>query len=268
MVRNAVLLASLGCMLALTGGCSINAEEVDAEQSVDETQHQLWSFPFQGELTLGDIVKADLTGGDFGHFYAFEGTAGQTVTFVVEWREPESLGFGVDMYVEDASFNTIAQYWDYSETKAHLDVTFPADGTYYLTVGHNFWGWFGTYPYKVGAEPHMCSQVTLVTSEPGYQNGEIYATNNHEPGEGDPWTWSPDMSLGDVTEIGRSVWMGPCNGLIDDSCSASDPQVCGGTIVGGGLFDNACAFRTVVNYESGETSSGIGFHTEDLSCAE
>lgn len=266
MVRKTVHFWPLG-IVALTIGCAAAATP---EDSVGEAEQPLLSFPYQGELQYGDIAKADLTWGDFGHVYSFEGIAGQTVTFVVEWREPESRGLGVDISVDDDSWTNLAQYYAYDETKAHLDVTFPSDGTYYLTVAHNYWGWFGTYPYKVGAEPHMCAQVSLAATLPEYGEGVIYAANNHEPGEGNPWTWSPEFGEGapPMTEIDRDVWMGPCNGLIDDTCGPSDPAVCGGTIVGGGLFDNACAFRTTLNDESGAYSSGVGFYGDASLCSE
>lgn len=264
MVRRTSSLTTLGCLVALACACS----GADApEQPTGQTEQALWSYPFQGELVYGEEHKADLTGGDFGHVYAFEGSAGQSVTFVLEWREPESSGLGVDIWVDDDSYTTLAEYYSWDESKAHVDVTFPQDGTYYLTVAHNFWGWFGRYPYKVAVDPHMCAQVTFDADTPDYDGAKVYAANNHEPGEGDPWTWAPDFGNGDftVTEIARDVKMGACNGHIDDTCSTYDPQVCGGTIVGGGLFDDACAFRTVINAEAGTQSTGVGLYTEELS---
>jgi len=269
MIKNAIAGMKLFCLLGIVLGCE-NTE--DSQLETETTTQELWSYPSQGEILYGEILKADLTGGDFGHKYLFEGTAGETVTFVVEWHEPESNGLGTDLTVLDSTGNVLGESSSWTGTKAHVDVTFSQDGTYYVYVGHYFWGWFGRYPYQLGADPHLCAQVTFVNSVPEWEGYEYYAVNNYEVGEdGDPWSYMPDFNsefTANVTVIERDVKMYPCNAHIDGSCSDSDPQVCGGTIVGGGLYENACAFRTELHTWSSDFSSGLGAFTTDLSVCD
>lgn len=267
MFKNAIAVVSLLCIFVIA------CENVDdTEMETGEITQELWSYPNQGEILYGETVKADIMGGDFGHRYSFEGVAGETVTFVVELHEPESIGLGVDLSVQDSSFHTIATSSSWNDTKAHVNVTFTEDGIYYIYVGHYFWGWFGRYPYKFGADPHLCAQISMVTSMPDWEGYEFYGVNNYEVGEdGDPWSYFPEFSddvAATFTVLERDVKMDACNAHIDGSCSDSDSQVCGGSFVGGGVYDNACAFRNILHTESSDFSTAIGGFTTDLTVCE
>ena len=102
MMRNIIVVLSIFCVFFIA--CE------DADQPEVETataQQELWSYPSQGEILYGDIVKKDVINGDFGHVYAFEGIAGETITFVLEWHEPESNGLGAKIFVKNSWYRTI-----------------------------------------------------------------------------------------------------------------------------------------------------------------
>ena len=269
MVKNSSIVASLiWIIIGLTGCEDMEQTEVSAQQ----TSQALWSYPDQGEILYGETVKADLTWGDFGHRYAFEGIAGETVTFVVEWHEPESLGFGAKLSVQDASYNTIAQGSAWTDTKTHVEVTFTEDGVYTIYVGHNFWGWFGRYPYEFGADPHLCAQLSMVSSMPEWEGMEFYAVENYEVGQdGDPWSYVPEMneeSAATFTVIERDVKLHPCNAHVDGPCTASDPQICGGNMIGGGFYENKCVFSNELHTQASDFSAAMGGFTYDLAYCE
>lgn len=239
----------------------------EGELDVGEDREGLWSYPYRGEIAYGETAEGSMSWLDFGERYAYEGTAGQEVTFVVEWAAPYTTYHGAEIWLEDEEGYVLDEMvtWD---PQAHITVTIPADGTYDLYVAHHGFGWFSSYPYRVGAEPHMCAQLFMTNSAPEWAGFDYVYMVNVAPGaDEDPFTLMPGNP--DLVVEERVVAMAHCDELLDESCDSSDPEVCGATLHGDRVFDNQCELRNAVAADAGPSSSSIGAWTEDLGyCSE
>jgi hypothetical protein len=251
---------------ALMAGCQGATEESVADVDVGENRSALWSYPYRGGLAYGQTARGRMSAWDFGERYAYAGTRGERVTFVVEWDAPATTYHGAEIWLEDRWGYDVAKMVTW-ERQAHIDVTIPEDGTYALYVAHHGFDWFGSFPYTVGAAPHMCARLFMTNSLPEWAGFEYLYVEDLPPGaELDPFTLMPGNP--DLVVTRRVVTMAHCNTIVDGSCAADAPEVCGATLAGSQVFANACALRDHVTAQA-DNSGSIGAWTADLGyCAE
>lgn len=218
------------------------------DSSVEDRGQGLFAYAYQGELVAGTPVKRDLKNGDFAHTFKWNATAGETVTFVLEWHEPESLGLGAELWVKDG-LRLLGQASSADLPRAHLSVTFPRTGTFTVYAGHHDFGWFGVFPYEIGANVNACVIVYATSAE--FAGWQGYAATQYWTVTEAAWSWVPPWPE-DAAIQSREVLMGRCDSIFDATCDESDPEVCGSDpVFGPGIFENECAVR---NYTHSQAS--------------
>ena len=259
----ALRLAFLAATLS-SGACVMDATENNeqTEIAVEENAQALWSNLDKGALAFRQTTTGALSNGDFSHYYKFVASAGQTVNFAVEWKRPESNGLGAVIRIKNSTgTTTLAEHATLASNQAHLVYTFATAGTYRIYVKHYGYALFGSYPYKVGAEPDLCA--TWEGTYDGFEQGIVSftsAANFPEYLTSDPWAVELGGGLyGDERFHANthSVAFGDCAELVRASCGSEGPEVFEVWFPTGSLevVPNACEMRNDV-YETAGTTDG------------
>lgn len=242
------------------GGCIAEALDGDdqADVAVAESAQPLWSNLDKGTLAFRETKSGTLSSGDFSHYYKFVATAGATVNFAVEWKLPESNGLGAVIRIKNSTGSTtLAEHAARSSNQAHLTYTFSAAGTYRIYVKPYGYALFGSYPYKVGAEPDLCA-IWEGTYD-GFEEGDVSFTaagNFPEYVTSDPWS-APLDGDDDFHANTHSVAFGNCSDLVRTNCGSAGPSVFEVWFPTGSLevVPNVCEMRNDV-YETAGTTEG------------
>lgn len=257
--------------LLMTTACesidSTSAEEQDQDLAESESALRRW-IGF-GPIELNENPKADLKGGDLGHYYTFQAMADETVTFNVEWRLPEAKSLGAKLVLTSANGRkTLARAVEAKSNIARLTYTFAKGGTYRVYVSHYGYALFGKYPYVLSAFDRMCALWQGTWADPLYNpetdNYEDYhslffSAANYGPVNEDgydPWAFNPYWDQGFVTTE-HTVAMGrTCGELHDENCGTDGPVGGIGYVefpVGyGAVLPNVCEVRNHVFEMAGD----------------
>ncbi len=217
------------CALSLACQPMDNGME-DVDTGVGETTQALWTYPAQGLLSHRQTVSGVLNAGNFGHYYTFDAQAGQRVMFAVEWALPHSNLLGAVIQIKNATGSQkLAEHATLGSNQAHLTYTFASAGTYRVYVKHYGYALFGSYPYKLGADPDLCT--AWEGTYDGFEPGDVrffVAANFPERITEDPWNVPFDGGLSNDDAFHatrRTVAFGNCADLMRDDCGTQGPTV-------------------------------------------
>jgi hypothetical protein len=268
--KKSIVLALLAAMFALSA-CQEAVDITNAHGDIDAAQSEapLWRWLNQGDISVNENIKNDLTSGDFGHVYTVQATAGQTLGFHVEWRLPESRWLGSRLMLKNDAEQTLVDVANPNSNIARFVHTFQSDGTYRIFVGQYGYALFGRYPYVLSVFDHACAtwQGTYEDSSDPELQGQFFAAVNLGLEDGmEPWAFDPafDDSY-DIAE--HTLAMGrTCSALRSPDCGTDGPE--GGLgytefpVGWGAVVPNVCEVKNHVFDMAGEQDNWLVWYEE------
>jgi hypothetical protein len=255
----ALVLLALG-----PGGPGCAADEVGADaEDVRAVEAALLRVVDRGPLAADQVVLDALGDGDVGHAYRYDGHAGETVAFFVDWHQPEAWALGAALVVYGPDGARVASASSLWQHRVGVTVTLGQSGAYRVVARPFGYALFGRYPYKVGAvrgagaPPVVCVGVWITAaSVPGFAG---YAAIELEPGEPeDPERWVPTWPE-DLVVSEREIDPVRCTAIVDRRCDAAPTEVCGSfPFIGPSIFPSECAVRDEVRLMAAECSTCAG----------
>ena len=262
-------------------GCGPVAEETDVE-FVEQTEQAVTTQRVnKGAIAWGSIQPAVVVNTSTTHSYhawKYAVTRRQVVTFMLEFATPSGDGRGAWLQITDPLGFKLKEVKASSGPRAHFDFNFTFPGTYYVIVRQAAPA-VGSYPYKLGAEAHVCAFLEYPSPAPEWDGWTVVRAENLMPGEvQDPWTYFPsDPAIAPGTKFTwRDAFLGACdldpesddNRITAALCGASDPPVCGGNTMAGILAANKCAFRDWTANDTPDPGAWAGAYSTDLTLCQ
>lgn len=266
--------------LALATACEpVDTTNGDQDRDVAESEDALFRWLAIGPIELNENLKADLTSGDFGHYYTFQAMADETVTFNVEWRLPEATWLGAKLVLtNDSGYQTLAKVVECRSNIARLTYTFTNSGTYRVYVGQNGYALFGKYPYALSAFDQMCAMWRGTWADPTFDpelddyadtHSLFFRAANYGPqneDDFDAWEFNPGFEDGYVVTE-HTVAMGrTCADLHNENCGTDGPV--GGVgytefpMGGGAVLTNVCEVQNHVFDTAGDEDAWLVWYDD------